>query len=195
MKQSILTNVAFGTAAAAVLAVICLLAREWAASPPGFALASPAVVDGGELPKDYTGDGEAATLPLEWHGVPRGTQGFAVVMHHVAPDRTKWYWVLYDIPAEVTSLPRNVRGVGTLGTNSVNGRTEYAPPHSKGPGPKTYVYTVYALSAPVKLDVKPEEVTRDALLAAIKDTVLASATLRAVYSRNVLGRTAVSASQ
>ena len=29
----------------------------------------------------------------------------------------------------------------------------YAPPHSKGPGAKTYVFTVYALSAPVRPDV------------------------------------------
>ena len=81
------------------------------------------------------------------------------------------------------SLPKNVRGVGTLGSNSVNGRAEYAPPHSKGPGPKTYVYTVYALSSPVKLDVMPSEVSRDVLLAAMKDSVIATAELRVVYSR------------
>jgi phosphatidylethanolamine-binding protein (PEBP) family uncharacterized protein len=108
-------------------------------------------------------------------------------MHHVAPDQTKWYWVLYDIPAATTKLPKNVSGVGTLGNNSINGRTEYAPPHSKGPGEKTYIYTVYALSSPVKIDAKPSDVTRDVLLAAMKDKVLASAELHVVYSRDVAG--------
>jgi len=150
-----------------------------------FVLRSPEVVDGGPLPKDYTGDGTNSTLPLEWSGVPAGTERFAVIMHHVAPDRTKWYWILYNISPDTASLPRNVTGVGTLGNNSVNGRMEYAPPHSKGPGPKTYVYTVYALSSPVKLDVKPAEVNRDVLLAAMKDKILASAELRVVYSRDV----------
>jgi phosphatidylethanolamine-binding protein (PEBP) family uncharacterized protein len=106
-------------------------------------------------------------------------------MHHVAPDQTKWYWILYNIPATTTALPKNVRGVGTLGNNSINDRTEYAPPHSKGPGAKTYVYTVYALSAPVQLDVKPADVNRDVLLAAMKDKILASAELKVVYTRNV----------
>jgi phosphatidylethanolamine-binding protein (PEBP) family uncharacterized protein len=114
-----------------------------------------------------------------------GTERFAVIMHHVAPDRTKWYWILYNISPDTASLPRNVTGVGTLGNNSVNGRMEYAPPHSKGPGPKTYVYTVYALSSPVKLDVKPAEVTRNVLLAAMKDKILASAELHVVHSRDV----------
>ena len=149
-----------------------------------FALRSPEVADGGMLPKDYTGDGTSSTLPLEWSGAPAGTKSYALIMHHLDPEgKTKWYWVLYNIPADTKSLPKNVKNVGTLGNNSVNGRTEYAPPHSKGPGPKTYVYTVYALSAPVKLDVKPAEVNRDVLLAAMKGNTLASTELRVVYSR------------
>jgi phosphatidylethanolamine-binding protein (PEBP) family uncharacterized protein/Spy/CpxP family protein refolding chaperone len=148
-------------------------------------LTSPEVVDGGRLPKDYTGDGSSATLPLSWAGIPEGTRRFILIMHHVAPDGTKWYWTLYDIPATATKLPKNVSGVGKLGTNSVNRRCEYAPPHSKGPGDKAYVYTLYALSSQIELDVKPTEVNRDVLLAAMKDKVLATAQLRVVYARDV----------
>ena len=148
-----------------------------------FVLRSPEVADGGMLPTEFTGDGSGATLPLEWSGVPEGTKSFAVIVHHIAPDMTKWYWVLYNIPANVQSLPKNVQGVGTLGTNSINDRTEYAPPHSKGPGPKTYIYTVYALSAPPQLNVPPEKVNRDVLLNAMKDRTLATAELSVVYSR------------
>ena len=155
-----------------------------AASKPTFMLRSREVSNGGQLPKDYTGDGTSSTLPLEWSGEPAGTKSFALIMHHIAPDQTKWYWTLYNIPADVRTLPKNVKGVGILGNNSVNGRTEYAPPHSKGPGAKTYVYTVYALSAPVKLDVAPSKVDRDTLLAAMKDRVLGSAELQVVYSRS-----------
>ncbi|MCX6984708.1 MAG: YbhB/YbcL family Raf kinase inhibitor-like protein, partial [Lentisphaerae bacterium] len=153
-------------------------------SKSGFALSSPEVVDGGILPKDYTGDGSSATLPLEWAGAPEGTRSYAVIMHHVDPEgKTKWYWVLYGIPADVQSLPKNVKNVGTLGNNSVNQRTEYAPPHSKGPGPKTYIYTVYALSEALQISVNPEQVSREVLLAAMKDKILASVELHVVYSR------------
>jgi len=148
-----------------------------------FVLHSPDVVDGGTLPAEFTGDGAAATLPLEWSGAPEGTKSYAVIMHHIAPDQTKWYWILYDIPAGVTSLPKNAKGIGTLGNNSVNMRTEYAPPHSKGPGPKTYIYTVYALSSSPKLTVPPGKVDRDTLLAAMKDITIATAELQVVYSR------------
>ena len=153
-----------------------------------FVLRSPVVADGGNLPKEFTGDGAAATLPLEWIGAPAGTKNFAVIMHHVDPEgKVKWYWILYNIPANVQSLPKNVKGVGILGNNSVNGKTEYAPPHSKGPGPKTYVYTVYALSASPRITVPPSQVNREVILTAMKGLILASAELRVVYNRSAGG--------
>jgi len=148
-----------------------------------FVLNSPAVAEGGALPVEFTGDGVAATLPLEWTGAPAGTKSYALIMHHEAPDQTKWYWILYNIPADTLSLPKNVKGVGTLGNNSVNRRPEYAPPQSKGPGAKTYIYTVYALSAPPKITVPPAEVNREVLLAAMKDKILATAELSVTYTR------------
>jgi Raf kinase inhibitor-like YbhB/YbcL family protein len=149
-----------------------------------FTLSSPDVADGGDLPKDYTGDGTSSTLPLEWSGAPSGTQSYAIIMHHIDPEGvTKWYWILYNIPADVHSLPKNVKGIGILGNNSIDGQVSYTPPHSKGPGPKTYIYTLYALSAPMQLAIQPEKVNRDVLLTAMKDHILASAELKVVYTR------------
>jgi phosphatidylethanolamine-binding protein (PEBP) family uncharacterized protein len=108
-------------------------------------------------------------------------------MHTVAtsPPAVHVYWVLYNIPRVVSNLPENVTGIGTLGINSKNGRQEYTPPCSQGPGPKIYTYTVYALSTEPKLTVAANAVSRDILLAAIKDITLASAELNVVYSRVV----------
>ena len=88
-----------------------------------------------------------------------------------------------DIPADVRSLPKDARGVGVLGNNSVTRRVGYAPPHSKGPGAKTYVLTVYALSAPLDLQTPPAQVNRDALLAAMRPVTLASASYEVTYTR------------
>jgi Raf kinase inhibitor-like YbhB/YbcL family protein len=156
-----------------------------ASRPSGrFKLTSPVVAESGALPKEFTCDGASATLPLAWSGAPDGTRSFAVIMHHIpGPGDSHWYWVLYNIPADVQSLPENVTGVGTLGNNSVNGRLEYAPPCSKGPGAKTYTYTVYALSAAPHLDVAAGDVTRNILLAAISAITLDSAELSVTYSR------------
>jgi phosphatidylethanolamine-binding protein (PEBP) family uncharacterized protein len=150
----------------------------------GFTLSSPEVVEGGALPAEYTCDGASATLPLTWSGAPAGTRSFAVIMHHVAgPGDTHWYWVLYDIPADVSGLSKSSVGVGVLGTNSVNNKTTYTPPCSKGPGEKPYTYTVYALAAQPRFGVLAAQIDREVLLAAIRDITLASAELHVTYAR------------
>jgi Raf kinase inhibitor-like YbhB/YbcL family protein len=180
------TDFLFGTAGLEQATPITAVVNT-ATTGAGFTLRSSAVADGGLLPKEYTGDGESATLPLEWSGVPAGTKSLAVIMHHIDPQgKTKWYWILYNIPPDTTSLPKNVRNVGVPGNNSVNGRVEYAPPHSKGPGPKTYVYTLYALSAPLVLDVPPSGVSREVLLAAMNNRIISAAEMKVVYSRDAL---------
>lgn len=173
-------------------------AREVSASPTsdakrasGFILRSPVVAEGGELPKEFTGDGAGVTPPLEWTGAPAGTKSFALIMSHIpGPGEVKWYWTLYDIPATTTSLAKAVAGVGKVGTG-FKGQIGYEPPHSKGPGRKTYTLTLYALSAEPKMSVPPAQVNRDTLLAAIKDITLASTELNVTYTRS--GDTAESA--
>jgi hypothetical protein len=149
-----------------------------------FLLTSSAVTNGGALPVEFTGDGASASPPLEWSDAPAGTKCFAVIMDHFpGPGDVKWYWTLYNIPADVHGLPKNVRGIGTLGNNSVNRQLGYVPPHSKGPGAKTYFITVYALSAPVEVSVPPSQVNRNVLLNAMKGKILDSAQLKFTYDR------------
>nr|MBP6785449.1 YHYH protein [Verrucomicrobiales bacterium] len=149
----------------------------------GFVLTSPEVEDGGNLPADYTGDGSGATLPLEWKGAPSGTKSYALIMDHLAPgNEMKGYWTMWGIPADVTSLPKNVEGVGKLGVG-FKGEIGYEPPHSQGPGAKTYVLHVYALSAEPEIAEPADNVSREVLLAAIEDKILAQADLSVVYTR------------
>ena len=148
-----------------------------------FAVSSPVVTAGGTLPVAYTCDGAAESPPLAWSGAPAGTVSFAVVMHTQPPDGdAHWYWVLYDIASGVDHLDANAAPPATVGTNSVNGRNEYAPPCSQGPGPKTYTFTVYALSARPDL-TDATKVSRPVLLAALEGHVLAQATMDVTYSR------------
>ena len=149
-----------------------------------FTLTSPAFTDGGTLPAEFTCDGKRASPPLEWSKAPAGTQSFAITMHHIpGPGDKHVYMVIYNIPADVHVLPKNSKDLGTFGVNTVNGQQEYTPPCSKGPGPKKYTMTVYALSAAPKMDQPASSVTMDILLAAIKDTTLATAQMSVTYSR------------
>ncbi len=155
------------------------------ASTPGFVLSSVDVTDG-RLAIACTCDGESRAPALSWGTPPDGTRAFAIVMHHIARDNdTHVYMVVANIPAvarELKSGDASVGGVGTWGQNTVNRKNDYAPPCSQGPGDKTYTITLYALSAEAVL-IKDKALTRDALLAAIKDTTLGTATLDVKYAR------------
>lgn len=144
-----------------------------------FTLNSPVVEDLKDLPIEFTGDGDGISPPLQWSGAPAATRSFALIMDHVTPNGDKkWYWTIYDIPAGTTSLPKGSQSIGKLGTG-FKGEVGYEPPHSKGPGAKTYVITLYALSGGLTLAGTPG---RDELLAAMKDKVLASSSLRVVHT-------------
>jgi phosphatidylethanolamine-binding protein (PEBP) family uncharacterized protein len=150
-----------------------------------FKLTSPEIGSDSLLPVTFTCDGESATLPVEWSGYPENTSCFALIMHHEAsPSDIHWYWVIYNIPVTVNSITKNGTGIGTLGNNSVNDKNEYASPCSQGPGPKKYIYTVYALSEPVTIPVTDSLVTRAVLLSAIKNITIDSTKLIVIYTRN-----------
>ncbi len=149
-----------------------------------FKLSSPAFTDGGTLPDKYTCDGKRASPPLAWSNPPAGTKFFAITMHHIpGPGDKHVYLVIYNIPSAILSLPENGKDTGIFGINTVNGQQEYTPPCSKGPGPKLYTMTVYALSSEAKLAVPANAVTMDLLLAAIKDKTLATAVMSVTYDR------------
>ena len=151
-----------------------------------FILTSPAIGPDSLLPAEYTCDGPASTLPLEWSGSPSNTAYFALRMYHLAsPTDVHWYWLIYDIPPDVRNLVKNETGTGTLGTNSVNEQLAYAPPCSQGPGRKNYILTIYALSSRAKVIVPPEQVDMSVFLDSINDNILDSATMTVWYSRDV----------
>ena len=151
---------------------------------PDFMLTSPAVKDGEKLPVEFTGDGESASLPLAWSGIPKGTQSLVLIMHHLDPEgKTKIYWLVHDIDPQTTHIAKNATGFGQMGVSTVHDRVEYAPPHSKGPGEKQYVLTLFALSARPDLSRATRPVTFEPLLAAMKGKILGAADLKVRYAR------------
>ena len=152
-------------------------------SNPGFILSSPVIGTDSLLPLDYTCRGSSSSLPLSWRGVPEGTVSLALVMYHFAsPTDIHCYWIIYDIPAETDSLTKNATGIGKMGINSVNGKMQYTPPCSQGPGLRDYCFTLYALSGHPQFSIEPDSVNRSAILNAIKDITISSATLKVYYT-------------
>jgi len=89
---------------------------------------------------------------LEWKNVPAGTKSFAVTFYDKdAPTGSGfWHYVLFDIPANVTSIELGALSKGEIPLGSVESITDAGKPGFFGPCPPvgrkhTYVYTVHAL--------------------------------------------------
>ncbi|GDY10703.1 hypothetical protein LBMAG52_41910 [Planctomycetia bacterium] len=149
---------------------------------PQLAVTSSSVDAKGFISLDCTCDGASQSPALEWKDAPKGTKSFAVSLWHTAPDQEKSYWLIYNIPANVTKLAKNAKGIGKLGLNDKR-RAEYDPMCSKGPGVKEYHISVFALSAEQIPNLSPDKANRAGLLEAIKNITLAEGTLDFQYER------------
>jgi Raf kinase inhibitor-like YbhB/YbcL family protein len=109
-------------------------------------LASPAFVAGGDIPRQFTCDGQNLPPHLVWSGAPPGVRSFALIMDDPdAPNGTFTHWVLFDIPADCGDLPSGARSdaVGLSGRNS-RGDVGYMGPCPPS-GTHRYFFRLFAL--------------------------------------------------
>jgi Raf kinase inhibitor-like YbhB/YbcL family protein len=86
-----------------------------------FNLSSPAFAAGGDIPRQFTCDGQNIPPHLFWTGAPNGTRSFVLIVDDPdAPNGTFTHWIVFDIPAQRTDLPSGTRSdaVGVAGRNS-----------------------------------------------------------------------------
>lgn len=146
---------------------------------------STAFQDGGMISAKYTCDGTNVSPPLEWSDAPQTTKSLALICDDPdAPAKTWVHWVVFDLPAGRTSLPENVppqdtvAGGGKQGTNDFK-KIGYGGPCPPG-GTHRYFFKIYALDTELNLDSKT---TKEQLLRAMKDHILAQGELMGRYKR------------
>jgi phosphatidylethanolamine-binding protein (PEBP) family uncharacterized protein len=149
-----------------------------------FTLSSQAFIDGGLMGAQFTCDGAGVSPALLWKNAPAGTTSYAITMHHLPPanEAKHVYMLIYDLPAGSDHLEQ-ASTIGSWGKNTVNGKLEYTPPCSTGPGRKDYIFGVYALSAALAFSKSKSEITMDDLLNTTNSTTLATATMTVGYAR------------
>ncbi len=149
-----------------------------------FTLLSPAFDDGGTIPTRYTCDGSDISPPLRWSNTPSETRSFALIVDDPdAPRGTFTHWVLFDLPADITSLPEGLTSgaVGVAGSNDF-GRVGYGGPcPPPGDAPHRYVFTLYALTT-ASLSL-PEGASRVQVEEAMRGRVVAQASYMGRYGR------------
>jgi hypothetical protein len=152
-------------------------------------LRSSAFVHQGEIPRQYTCDGEDSSPPLAWSGVPAGTKSLALIVDDPdapdpkAPKMVYVHWVLYNIPPDASGLAEAIqRGnlpAGTLEGVNDWGRTGYGGP-CPPIGRHRYFHKLYALDKVLRDLGRP---TKSQLLAVLADHILAEAQLIGTYQR------------
>jgi len=158
-----------------------------------FVLTSTDIHAGHPIPSAqvYSGmgcDGRNQSPQLSWEGAPEGTKSFAITMYD--PDAPTgsgwWHWVLFNIPADVTSLPTGAgdSGKDLLPPGAALGNTDFGTPEYGGPcppqgdKPHRYIVTVYALNDSLSI---PDHATAAYVGFNIHAHAIGEATLSALY--------------
>jgi len=117
-------------------------------------LTSPNFENQKAIPGKFTCDGEDISPALQWKDAPNGTKSFALIVDDPdAPDpanpKMTWvHWVLYNIPASITSLPEG-GSVAGLPEGVLDGLNDWKRTGYGGPCPPVgthrYFHKLYAL--------------------------------------------------
>lgn len=173
--------------------------RGGAPPAPPMVLTIPGFPDGGQIPVKFSqaapgaAPGEGTSPAMSWTNVPPGTQSFVLHMHDldVARNRTtddQAHWVVWNIPATVTSLPEGVPRGSQLPDGSY--QISATGPVYRGPGAPAngpmhhYMFEIFALD--VKLDVQPTAdafETRANVMKAMQGHVLGKAVYGGLFRR------------
>ena len=168
-----------------------------AANAQSLSLTSAEIKEGATIANEQVFKGFGCTgsnisPSLSWSGAPSGTKSFAVSMYD--PDAPTgsgwWHWVVFNIPAGTTSLPKGAGDVkkklmpkGTIQSRTDFGSDGYGGPcPPPGDKPHHYQITVFA----VDVDKLPDARNKAAsarVSSDLRSHTLAKATLTGLYGR------------
>jgi Raf kinase inhibitor-like YbhB/YbcL family protein len=138
----------------------------------------------GQIPKKFTCEGENLSPAIHWAGVPSSTRSLALILDDPDAPAGVWtHWLLWDIPARVSSLPEGYhpRSPVHTGTNDF-GKPGYGGPcPPKGHGPHRYFLRLYALGVEA-LDVS-DRARRAELERALRPHILATVEYFGTFER------------
>jgi len=153
-------------------------------------LRSPVLAPGGWIPAKYTCDGPDVSPPLRWTDPPSNTKSFAVIVDaQEVSAGARVHWLLYGVAGSLRELPEGVPPLDTVENIGIQGTNGFGNVGYGGPCPPPgrsyhYVFTLYALDAPVML---PPRTVKVDLVRSMQGHVLAQAQLVGRYSRKEPG--------
>jgi Raf kinase inhibitor-like YbhB/YbcL family protein len=121
-------------------------------------ITSSAFGDGETMPDRYTCSGENLSPPLAWSGVSEKVKAIAVIcVDNDSPSGSFTHWMVYDLPASVTSLPEGLPDTPDLKNGGIQGLNSFDQIGYSGPcpppgSPHRYFFRVIGLDANTGLE-------------------------------------------
>ncbi len=148
-------------------------------------ITSSGFTEGGMIPKKYTCDADDISPDLKWSGVPKEAKSLALICDDPdAPVGTWVHWVLFNLPADVSTLSAGVAPDAVLKNGALHGKNDFRKLGYGGPcppgGTHRYFFKIYALDTLLSLESGS---TKAQLLAAMKSHILAEGQLMGKYKR------------
>jgi len=148
-------------------------------------ITSSVFAEGALIPKKYTCDAEDISPDLKWSGVPKEAKSLALICDDPdAPVGTWVHWVLFNIPADVTTLAAGVPSDPVLKNGARHGKNDFRKLGYGGPcppgGTHRYFFKIYALDTLLTLESGS---TKAQLVDAMRGHILADGQLMGKYKR------------
>ncbi len=145
------------------------------------------IKDGGEIPREYTCDGENYSPEITIGEIPNGTKSLALIAEDPdAPVGLFVHWVIYNLPSSSAAINERIERAEVTkdgykqGKNDF-GRTGYdGPCPPRGHGFHRYYFRLFALRT---FPVLQGPVDRAKLLKSIEGTVIEEASAMGKYKR------------
>jgi len=141
-------------------------------------LRSDNFVDQGKIPSKFTCDGKDISTHLEWEDPPDETASFALSLRDPeAPGEGFIHWLVYDILANIRTIPKGEDPKGIQLMNDFNKRGYGGP--CPPTGTHRYIFTLYALDVE-----RLEDITKENFFSKVQQHSIAESKLVGLYRRN-----------
>ena len=148
-------------------------------------LTSPSFNEGELIPSKYTCDGKNISPALKWDKPSNEIKRFALIVEDPdSPGGTFVHWIIYNIPANVTSFQEDVTPIKNIPDEVLIGTNNFGHIGYGGPCPPSgthrYYFRIYGLNSAVHLEAGAE---KGDLMRAMQKYIIAEGELMGKYSR------------
>ncbi len=143
-------------------------------------ISSPSFENNSAIPPQFTCQGEGFSPQLDFSEVPGESKSLALIVEDPDAPNGNWvHWLVWNIPADTTTIPENVGPKFAVQGNNSSPKAAYEGPCPPS-GTHRYFFKLYALSHELTL---PAGSPRDQLLKEMEDRIIDQAQLMGTFKK------------